>query len=92
METPGSFTQGPEAAPEPVAPAAEKTAPEPEAFRIGSIVKTGDGRLAVIIGTGDASRVGTSGELENQPGYRVAYFASVIDSPHTAEELGLAAP
>lgn len=93
FEAPGSFaTPAPAPAPEPeapVAPAPEKTEPE---FRVGSIVKTIDGRLAVIVGTGAASRLGESGELEDQPGYRIAYFASVIDSPHTAEELGLAAP
>jgi hypothetical protein len=71
-------------------------------FKVGQIVKTEDGRLAVVIAAEPAPReqleVDTDGNqtgrkvLGSQPGYRLAFFAGTIDSPHTAQELGLKAP
>lgn len=113
METPAAFAGASTAAPGPEgdpfaagAPApAPAAAPAPvpvQSFKTGQIVKTADGRLAVVIAEEPASRehveVDTNGQptgrkvLADMPGYRLAYFAGTIDSPHTAQELGLQAP
>lgn len=59
-------------------------------FKVGELVTSPQG-TGVIIALGDANRVDATGAPVVLPGYRVAYFATVIDSPHTAEELGLEA-
>jgi len=95
-------TAPPVAAPPTAAPPAVPTAPAPltYGFKAGSIVKVKDGRYAVVVATGAAPREkmvenATTGEsrveLVDAPGYVLAYFAAAIDSPHTAQELGLEA-
>ena len=91
---PAAFAASTEAA----APAAPAPAPAPAAeptLKVGSLVTVADGRVAVVVAIGDAPREvpqadGTS-QLQNLPGYRIAFFAGAIDSPHTAKELGLQA-
>jgi hypothetical protein len=107
MEAPASVTAAPPsgdfdavAAPAPASAAPPQAAPA-QSFKVGSIVKTGDGKTAVVIAVEAAPReqvvVDENGQpqgkrLVNLEGYRLAYFAGSIDSPHTAQELGLQAP
>jgi len=88
-------------APAASAPVAPQAAPA-QSFKVGSIVKDAQGKLGVVVAVGAAPReqleVDTNGTptgrkvLADLEGYRIAYFASVIDSPHTVQELGLQAP